>query len=107
MWRALLPLEWFLELAAMRPGEMIANLFAALLLAGLVGGVVLVFGKPLWPGRPAQMVILPPIDTIATGTVRKACLDPCLPARFDLKLAPARPAGEAKRGNRSAPHAVE
>lgn len=77
----------------MQPGEMIANLFATLLLGALIGGVFLVFGRPLWPERHAQMVILLPIDTIATGSVRKTCLEPCLPARFDLRLAPARPPG--------------
>ncbi|WP_027165796.1 hypothetical protein [Mesorhizobium sp. WSM3224] len=77
----------------MQPGKTIANLFAALLLASLVGGVFFVFGRPLWPERRARMVILLPIDTIATGSVRKACLAQCLPARFDLKLAPARPPG--------------
>lgn len=91
----------------MQPGNMIANLFAALLVAGLVGVVFLLFGKPLWPQRQAQMVILLPIDTIATGSVRGACVEPCLPARFDLKLAPVRPPDEARRGNQPAAHAVE
>ncbi|MDX8454684.1 polymerase [Mesorhizobium sp. VK9D] len=77
----------------MQPGKMIANLFATLLLAGLVGGVFFVFGRPLWPERGARMVILLPVDPIATGSLRKACLEPCLPARFDLGLAPARPPG--------------
>ncbi|MGX5800631.1 polymerase [Bradyrhizobium sp. Arg314] len=77
----------------MQPGKMIANLFATLLLAGLVGGVFFVFGRPLWPEREARMVIVLRIDPIATGSVRKACLEPCLPARFDLRLAPARPPG--------------
>jgi len=85
------PLEKLLELLAVQPGKLIANLFAMLLLASLIGGVFLVFGRPLRPERGARMVILLPIDTIATGSVRKACLDPCLPVRFDLKLAPARP----------------
>lgn len=72
---------------------MIANLFAALLLAVLIGGVFLLFGRPFWPQRHAQMIVLLPIDSMATGSVRKACAEPCLPARFDLKLAPARPQG--------------
>lgn len=87
----------FLEISpgvlAVQPGRIIANLFAALLLAGLVGGVFLVFGRPLLPQREARMVILLPIDTMATGSVRKACIESCLPVRFDLKLAPARPHG--------------
>ncbi|UCI06425.1 polymerase [Mesorhizobium sp. B1-1-8] len=76
----------------MQPGEMIANAFAFLLLAGLVGGIFLVFGRPLWPdhGR-AQMVILLPVDPATTGSVRRICFEPCLPPRFDLKLAPPRP----------------
>ena len=91
----------------MQPGKIIANLFATLLFAGLVGGVFLLFGRPLWPQSHAQMVVLLPIDTIATGSVRKACVEPCLPARFDLKLAPVRPPDEGRRGNQSADHAVE
>ncbi|RAZ86967.1 polymerase [Mesorhizobium hawassense] len=75
----------------MQPGRIIANLFATLLLAGLVAGAFIVFGRPLWPERRPRMVILLPIDTMATGSVRKACVEPCLPARFDLKRAPARP----------------
>jgi hypothetical protein len=77
----------------MQPGRIIANLFATLFLAALVAGVFLVFGRPLWPERQAKMVILLPVDTMATGSLRKACIEPCLPARFDLKLAPARPHG--------------
>ena len=77
----------------MQPGRMIANLFAALLLAVLIGGAFLLFGRPPWPQRHARMIVLLPIDTMATGSVRKACIEPCLPARFDLKLAPARPQG--------------
>lgn len=91
----------------MQPGKIIANLFATLLFAGLVGGVFLLFGRPLSPQSHAQMVVLLPIDTIATGSVRKACVEPCLPARFDLKLAPVRPPDEGRRGNQSAAHAVE
>ncbi|MBZ9821331.1 hypothetical protein [Mesorhizobium sp. CA4] len=91
----------------MQPGKSIANLFAALLFAGLVCGVFLLFGKPLWPQRHAQMVVPLPIDTTATGSVRKACVEPCLPVRFDLKLAPFRPVDESTRGNQSAAHAVE
>lgn len=91
----------------MQPGKIIANLFATLLFAGLVGGVFLLFGRPLWPQRQAQMVILLPIDTIATGSVRGACVEPCLPVRFDLKLAPVRPPDEGRRGNQPVAHAVE
>ena len=87
------PWKPLLELPAVQPGKMIANLFATLLLAGLVGSAFFVFGKPHWPEREARMVILLPLDTIATGSMRRACLEPCLPARFDLKLAPARPRG--------------
>jgi hypothetical protein len=76
----------------MQFGEIIANAFAALLLAALIAGVFLLFGRPLWPVRQAQMVILLPVDPMSTGSVGKACFEPCLPARFDLKLAPSRPA---------------
>ncbi|MDX8512527.1 polymerase [Mesorhizobium captivum] len=75
----------------MQPGEFIANLFSALLLAAVIAGIFLVFGRPLWPARQAQMVILLPVDPATTGSVRKVCFEPCLPARFDLKLAPQRP----------------
>ncbi|KUM27717.1 hypothetical protein AU467_15060 [Mesorhizobium loti] len=75
----------------MQPGEFIANLFAALLLAAVIAGIFLVFGRPLWPQRHAQMVILLPLDPATTGSVRKVCFEPCLPPRFDLKLAPQRP----------------
>ncbi|MBZ9849264.1 polymerase [Mesorhizobium sp. CA14] len=91
----------------MQPGKIIANLFATLLFAGLVGSVFLLFGRPLWPQRHAQMVVRLPIDMMATGSVRRACVEPCLPARFDLKLAPVRPPDESTRGNQSAAHAVE
>ncbi|RWD68561.1 polymerase [Mesorhizobium sp.] len=77
----------------MQPGNTLANLIAALLLALMIGGVFLLFGRPLWPQRHARMTVLLPIDTMTTGSVRKACVQPCLPARFDLKLAPARPPG--------------
>ncbi|MBZ9986644.1 polymerase [Mesorhizobium sp. BH1-1-5] len=77
----------------MLPGRIIANLFATLFLAAFVASVFFVFGRPLWPERHAKMVILLPVDTMATGSLRKACIEPCLPARFDLRLAPARPHG--------------
>ncbi|TGQ30373.1 polymerase [Mesorhizobium sp. M00.F.Ca.ET.220.01.1.1] len=92
---------------AVQPGKTIANLFAALLLAGVVVGAFLVFGRPLWPERSAHMVVLLPVDTIATGSAGKACLEPCLPARFDLKLAPARPSDDVERGNQPAAHSVD
>ena len=75
----------------MHPGEIIANTCAALLLAAVVAGIFLVFGRPLWPERQAQMAILLPVDPATSGSVRKACLGPCLPPRFDLGLAPPRP----------------
>ncbi|RRH94843.1 polymerase [Mesorhizobium tamadayense] len=79
----------------MKPGEFIANLFAALLLAGLIAGVFLVFGRPLWPERQASMVVLFPVDATTTGSVRGACFEPCLPLRFDLKRAPPRPSSKS------------
>jgi len=78
----------------MQPGEIIANTFAALLLAALVTGIFLLFGRPLWPVHEAQMVILPPVEPAPTGSVRKDCFEPCLPSRFDLKRAPPRPSPE-------------
>ncbi|MDX8483218.1 polymerase [Mesorhizobium sp. VK24D] len=75
----------------MQPGEIIANAFAALLLAVLIAGIFLVFGRPLWPERRAGMEVLIPVDPATTGSVRRTCLEPCLPPRFDLKRASARP----------------
>ncbi|WFP74941.1 polymerase [Mesorhizobium sp. WSM4906] len=79
----------------MQLGEMIANLFAALLLAALITGIFLLFGRPLWPAREAQMVALLPVDPTTTGSVRGVCFEPCLPPRFDLKLAPQRPPSDS------------
>ncbi|AZO08737.1 MULTISPECIES: polymerase [unclassified Mesorhizobium] len=75
----------------MQPGEMIANAFAVLLLAGLIAGIFLAFGRPLWPEPGAQMVVLLPVDPSTTGSMRQSCMEPCLPFHFDLSHAPARP----------------
>lgn len=78
----------------MQPGEFIANLLAALLLAALIAGVFLAFGRSPWPERRAEMSVLFPIDATTTGSVRGACFEPCLPPRFDLKHAPPRSSPE-------------
>ncbi|AZO70405.1 MAG: polymerase [Mesorhizobium sp.] len=75
----------------MQPGESIANLFAIFILAGLIAGVFLVFGGPLWPERRTGMATPFPVDATTTGSVRGACFEPCLPLRFDLRRAPPRP----------------
>jgi hypothetical protein len=80
-----------LELLAVQPGKLIANLLAMLLLASLIGGVFLVFGRPLRTERGARMVILLPIDTIATGSVRKACsIHACQSASISSSRPPGR-----------------
>ncbi|RWA65449.1 polymerase [Mesorhizobium sp.] len=75
----------------MQFGEFIANLFAALLLAAVIAGVFLAFGRSPWPERRAEMTVLFPTDATTTGSVRGACFEPCLPSRFDLERAPPRP----------------
>jgi hypothetical protein len=51
-------------------GEMIANVFAALLLMCVLLVVVFVAGHPLWPAdNKGKMVILLPPDAITTGSI--------------------------------------
>ena len=93
--------------AAMQPGKIIADIFAFLLLATLLCGIFLLFGRPLWPVREAKMVILLPHDPNITGSLTGNCLKPCLPHQFDLRLAPPRPEEGPVARNQFAGRAVE
>lgn len=74
----------------MRLSDMIANTFALLLLAGVVGGMFLAFAKPPWRGAAARIVLILPAAFTA-ASVCPFCRQACLPERFDLRLAPPRP----------------
>ncbi|CDX21563.1 O-antigen polymerase (modular protein) [Mesorhizobium sp. ORS 3324] len=74
----------------MQLGEMIANLFAALMLMCVVAAVFFVAGKPLWPHREAKMTVVLPPDAITTGSVR-APTHPRLPDTVDAGLVQPRP----------------
>ncbi|MBZ9761249.1 hypothetical protein LB553_10215 [Mesorhizobium sp. CA8] len=79
------------ESARMQLGEIIANLFAALLLACILGAVFLVATQPIWPDHhKGQMVVLPPADAITTGSI-KATTHPHLPNAVDGNLVQPRP----------------
>ncbi|PBC02372.1 polymerase [Mesorhizobium sp. WSM3860] len=74
----------------MQLGEIIANMFAALLLMCVVALVFFAGGRPLWPDREAKMVILLPPDAMTTGSV-KALAHVSLPDAFDIRLVQPRP----------------
>ncbi|WP_292293763.1 hypothetical protein, partial [Mesorhizobium sp.] len=76
--------------AAMRLGNMIADAFAFLLLACLVGGIFLAFGKPFWREHQGQMAVPPRVGAFTTASVGKPPR-PDLPQTFDLGLAPSKP----------------
>ncbi len=74
----------------MQLGDIIANVFAAVLAGCVLVIVFLVAGRPLFPGRQARMVIILPADQDATAAISTS--RPLLPATFDLAVAPHRPA---------------
>jgi hypothetical protein len=75
----------------MQLGEMIANLFAALLLACVVGAVFFFATQPIWPEHhKGRMMILVPADAITTGSI-KATTHPHLPNVIDENLVQPRP----------------
>ncbi|RUV97090.1 polymerase [Mesorhizobium sp. M1A.F.Ca.IN.022.07.1.1] len=74
----------------MQLGEIIANLFAAVLLICVVALVFFAGGRPLWPDREAKMVILLPPDAMRTGSVR-ALAHVRLPDAFDTRMVQRRP----------------
>ncbi|MBZ9768278.1 polymerase [Mesorhizobium sp. CA6] len=73
----------------MRLGEIIANMFAAMLLICGLALIFLVAGRPLFPRRQARMVVLLPSDPDKTASIRDTRQQ--LPGYFDLALAPRRP----------------
>lgn len=75
----------------MQLGEMIANLFAALLLICILAIVLFVSSQPLLPEHhKGKMVILLPPDAITTGSI-KTSTHPNLPAQVDGNLMQPRP----------------
>lgn len=75
----------------MQLGEMIANLFAALLFICILAVVLLVSSQPLLPEHHnGKMVILLPPDTITTGSI-KTSTHPNLPAQVHGNLVQPRP----------------
>lgn len=75
----------------MQLGELIANTFAAILVICGLTLIFLVAGRPLFPGRPARMVVIVPADQNTTASIGNA--RPHLPSTFRLALAPSRPSG--------------
>ena len=80
----------------MQLGEIIANIFAALLVACILAFVFLLAGKPLWPQHEAKMVILLPPDVMTTSSVKPTRSHTDLPESFDIKLVQPRPGGAGK-----------
>jgi hypothetical protein len=77
--------------ARMQLGEIIANLFAALLLACVLGVVFFFAAQPIWPDHhKGKIVILMPADAITTGSI-KATTHPHLPNVVDGNLVRPRP----------------
>lgn len=74
----------------MQLGEIIANVFAAILVACALVIVFLVAGRPLFPRRQARMVVVLPADADTTSAISSSHL--YLPATFNLALAPHKPA---------------
>ncbi|WP_202379461.1 polymerase [Mesorhizobium sp. 131-2-5] len=73
----------------MQFGELIANMFAAVLLLGLLAIGFFIFGKPVWPERTARMVIILPVDAMKTAAINTTRLH--LPANFEVGLVQPRP----------------
>ncbi|OHV87418.1 hypothetical protein ORS3428_21605 [Mesorhizobium sp. ORS 3428] len=71
-------------------GEVIANVFAALLLACVLAIIFAVAGRPLGRELEAKMVILFPPDAMTTASVR-APTHPRLPDSIDGGLLQSRP----------------
>ncbi|MER8978475.1 MULTISPECIES: hypothetical protein [unclassified Mesorhizobium] len=73
----------------MQLGQIIANAFAAGLVAVLIAVAFLIFGKPLWPERNVRMVIIPPVHRMTTTAIHNT--GPDLPTKFDLNIVRPRP----------------
>ncbi|TPL95951.1 polymerase [Mesorhizobium sp. B2-3-10] len=74
----------------MRLGEIIANTLAILLLVCFLASTFFLFGKPLWPEQHARMIIIVPVDAMATASTSRSG-PPALPGTFDTGLAHPRP----------------
>jgi len=68
-----------------RLGEMIAEVFIALLLVAAMAVAFFLAGKPFWPEHEARTVILLPPDALTTGSFRVPT-QPHLPATSDPRL---------------------
>ncbi|WP_044547241.1 hypothetical protein [Mesorhizobium japonicum] len=75
----------------MQIAELIANVFATILLLGLLAIMFFVSGKQILPEGMARMVIISPVDAIRTAAFKNTHLD--LPPSFDVGLVQPRPAG--------------
>ncbi|PBB24101.1 MULTISPECIES: polymerase [unclassified Mesorhizobium] len=75
----------------MQIGEIIANLFATVLLLGLLAIMFFVSGKQLLPERTARMVIVLPVDAIKTAAFKNTHLN--LPSSFNVGVVQPRPDG--------------
>lgn len=73
----------------MRLGEIIANTFAAILVICGLALIFLVAGRPLFPRRPARMIVLLPGTPETTASIPDKRQQ--LPAFFNLALAPRKP----------------
>lgn len=75
----------------MQLGEMIANFFAALLLACILGAIFVLASQPIWPEQAmGRMVILVPPDGVTTGSI-KAVTHSQLPDSVEGNLVQPRP----------------
>jgi hypothetical protein len=72
-------------------GEIIANVFATVLLLGILAVIFIISGKPILPERTARMVIITPVDTIKTAAFKDTHLE--LPPNFDVGIVQLRPTG--------------
>ncbi|TPM28268.1 polymerase [Mesorhizobium sp. B2-3-4] len=74
----------------MQPGEILANILATLLVVCFLASTFFLFGKPLWPGQHARMVVIVPVDTMTTASTGRGGKS-FLPDTFDTGLAHPRP----------------
>jgi len=70
-------------------GEMIADVFATILVIGLLAIMFLIPGNQIWSQPMARMVIILPMNPLKTAALQKKYLD--LPANFDVGLVQPRP----------------
>jgi hypothetical protein len=77
----------------MRLGDIIAEIFAALLVICVLAIVLFLGGRPVWPKREVTMIVLLPPDAMTTGSVKRST-HPNLPDSFNTALVPPRPEKE-------------